>query len=110
MPETRCIAFFIDAGEQATPIYDHVVWSEPFYGPYEYGGIDAHGNEWFDLLGEGYELWIQDIISTNPEGLIDYKTVVNEIKSDFAEDGIKVKVKHKYDGKWLRLMLSDWRD
>jgi hypothetical protein len=98
---TQYLAFFIEK-EVAR---EHTPWNKPFYGPYEYGGIDAHGDEWFDLLSDGYELWIRDVTLKGEDKLTDFNKVVKEIRSDFAEDGIKVRVLHKYHGYWLALSV-----
>ena len=83
------------------------IWPNPLYGPYEYERIDGHGNEWYDLFHEGYELWICELTldgkkeNKEMKKKIKPELVMEEIKNDFAADGELITLKHKYHGKWL---------
>lgn len=101
--EARYSAFFLDKENANTDI-----WEGPLCGPYEYESIGSHGNEWFDLFMDGYELWIHDITLSGDRMVPDL--VLRDIKDDFADDGIKIKLKHKYHGKWLIVQVVDIKD
>lgn len=71
-----------------------------------YDGILDHGNEWYDLLYEGYEMWISSMDGKKPK----FEPFVEEIKLDYERDAEYVEVGHKYYGKWLVLKLTSHTD
>lgn len=71
-----------------------------------YDGLLDHGNEWYDLLYEGYEMWISSMDGKKPKP----EPFVEEIKLDYERDGEYVEVGHKYHGKWLVLKLTSHTD
>lgn len=55
-------------------------------------GILDHGNDWYDMLYEGYEMWVSSMDGKKPKP----ESFVEEIKIDFECNLEYVEVEHKY--------------
>ncbi|MEM3160687.1 MAG: hypothetical protein QXJ74_07880 [Nitrososphaera sp.] len=73
---------------------------------WHYEDFRNHGNEWYDLLFEGYEMWISNLQGRRPR----VEPIIEEIKRDFAGDGIQIELSHKYHGKWLVVRAKEIDD